>query len=61
MMQEVKNLTTAAWSAVEVEVRSPARSGGLKDPVLPQLQYTSQLQLRFNPWPWNFHTPQVWP
>ena len=28
---------------------------GLKDPVLPQLQHV------FNPWPGNFHIPQVWP
>ena len=34
-------------------IPGPARWG--KDPVL------LQLQLRFNPWPRNFHMPQVWP
>ena len=32
---------------------------GLKDSVQPQLWGRSHLQLRFNPWPRNFHTPGV--
>ena len=30
-----------------------------KDLTLPQLRHRSQLQLGFNPWPRNFHMPQV--
>ena len=33
----------------------------VKDPVLPQLWCSSQMQLGFDPWPANFHTPQMWP
>ena len=33
----------------------------VKDLVLLQLWYRSQLQLRFSPWPGNFHMPQAWP
>ena len=29
----------------------------VKDPALPQLWCRSQLQLRFDPWPGNFHMP----
>ena len=29
--------------------------------VLPQLWYRLQMQLRFDPWPRNFHMPLVWP
>ena len=32
------------------QARVPARHSGLKDPVLPQLQHRSQLQLRSDPW-----------
>ena len=32
-----------------------------KDPVLLQLQHRSRLQFRFNPWPRNFHMPQILP
>ena len=37
---------------------SLARLGGFKDPVLLQLWPSSQLRLRFDPWPGNFHMPQ---
>ena len=33
----------------------------VKDPVLLQLWRRSQLQVVFNPWPRNFHMPQVQP
>ena len=33
MVQWVKNLTTAAWVALEVQDQSPAQSSGLKDPL----------------------------
>ena len=49
MVQLVKNLTTVAWVTAEAQVQSLAQCSGLKDPVLPQLQCRSQLQLRFNP------------
>ena len=53
-MQWVKNPTAVAWVTTKVQIPSPARCSGLKDPVLPQLQ------LRLNPWttgPGNFHMP----
>ena len=53
--QWVKNPTAAARVAVEVRVQSPAQHSGLKDPTL------VQPGLRFNPWPVNFHRPQVFP
>ena len=31
----------------------------LKEPVLLKLRHRSQLRLGFNPWPRNFHMPQV--
>lgn len=31
----------------------------VKDPALVQPWHRSQLQLAFNPWPKNFHMPQV--
>ena len=55
MAQWVKNLTVAAWVIVEVQVQALAGCNGLKDLAL------TQLWLRFNPWPGNFHVPQVWP
>ena len=61
MMQWVKSLTAVAQVALEVWVQSPALHSGLKDLVLLQLQYSSQLQLGFNLWPRNFHMLQVRP
>ena len=55
MAQWVKNLTAVAQVPVEVRVQSTAQCSGLND--LAQLH----LQLGFNPWPGNFHMPQVWP
>ena len=49
--QRVKKLTSGAGVAAKV-----AHCSGLKDLALPL-----QLQLRFNPWPGNFHMLQVWP
>ena len=60
MAQCVKNLTTVASLAVEVQVRSPAQHSELKDLVL-QLWHSSQLWFRFSPWPRKFHMPQVRP
>ena len=59
MAQWVKNLIAVAQVAAEVQVRSLAQHSELKDLALLQLQYRSQLRLRFNPWPRNFHMP--WP
>ena len=61
MLQSGKNPTTVAQVTVEAGVQSPAPGSGLKDLVLSQLWCRSQLQLRFNPWPKNFHVPQVPP
>ena len=33
----------------------------VKDQVLPHVWHRLQLWLRFDPWPKNFHTPQVQP
>ena len=33
----------------------------VKDPALPKLWHRSQLRLRFDPWPGNFHMLQVQP
>ena len=55
MTQWVKNLTAVAGFAVEVRAGSLAQGSGLKDLALPQLW------LGFNPWPGNFHMPQVQP
>ena len=59
MAQWVKNLPAVALIPVEVWVRSMAWYSGLKDPELLQLQFRPQLQLGFNPWPGNFHIPQM--
>lgn len=50
VIQWVKNMTAETQVAVEAWVRSTAWHGGLKDPVLLQLQHRSLLQLGFNPW-----------
>lgn len=55
MVPWVKNLTAAAGVAAKVQVQFPNQHSGLKDLAL------LQLWLRFNPWPGNFHVPQVWP
>lgn len=60
-MQQVKNPTAVAQAAAEAQVLSPAWYSGFKDPVLPQLQRRSKLQLGFNAWPENFHMPQIQP
>ena len=61
MAQWAKNLTAAAWVIVEVWVRFPLWYSGLKDPALPQLCLGSQLWLRFNHRPRNFHMLWVRP
>ena len=43
------------------KLRSLAWCSGLKDPALLQLQRRSQIWLRFNPWPRNFHILRVQP
>ena len=53
MVQWVKNLTA------EAQVRPLAQHRKLKDLVLPQLWYRSQLRLGYIPWPRNFHMPRV--
>ena len=59
--QRVKNLTLAAQVAPEAQAGSPAWRSSLKDLALTQLWHRSQLQLRFNPLPENFHTLGVRP
>ena len=51
MVQWVKNLTAVAWVSAETWVLSLAWHSGLKDAELLQLQHSSQLRLRFDPWP----------
>ena len=59
--QWVKNPTAVVWVSAEAWVPSPARQSVLRDSVLWQLWCKSQLQLRFNPWPRNFHILHIWP
>ena len=59
MVPWVKNLTTAAWVTAEPQVHFPAWSSGLKDVALLQLWHRSQLWLRFDSWPGNFHMPRA--
>ena len=54
MAQWVKTLTAVARVAVEMWVQSPTWCSALKDLVLPQLQYRSQLWLEFIAWPGKF-------
>ena len=54
-------VSAAAQATAEVQVRPPAWGSGLKDTALPQMYCRLQLQLRFNPWTWNFHMLRVWP
>ena len=54
MAQWVKNLIAVAQGAAEVQDRSLAQHSELKDLALLQLQYRSQLRLRFNRWPRNY-------
>ena len=54
LAQWVKNLTAAAQ--VTLKHWSDTQPGTV-DPVLPQMQHRSQLQLRSHPWPGNFHMP----
>ena len=59
--QWVKNLTEAAQVAAEVWVSSPAWHSGLKDIASLHLRRRLQQQLRFSPWPGNFHVSQGQP
>ena len=59
--QWIENPTGVARVAAKSRVRSQAQLSGLKYLVLPQLQWRSQVQLVFDPWPENFHIPWVWP
>ena len=61
MAKWVKNLTTAAWIAAEMQVCSSAQCSGLKDLASLQVQLELRLQLRFSPWPGNFHMLWVQP
>ena len=42
-------------------LRVPAALHEVKELALLQLWHRLQLQLRFDPWPRNFHMPRVWP
>ena len=59
--QQIKDLTAAAQVSAEAQIQSLPQSSELKDPGLLQLQDRLQLWLTFNPWPRNFHMPQVQP
>ena len=59
--QWVKNPTVVAQVTVEMWVWSSAQHSGLKDTMLPQLCCSLKLQLRFSPWPRNFHMLWVLP
>ena len=48
-------MSEAAW------VQSPIQAQWVEDPILPQLWCGLQQWLGFDPWPGNFHRPQVWP
>ena len=39
----------------------PCPAQWVKEPALLQLLHRSQLWLGFDPYPWNFHLPGVWP
>ena len=57
----VKNPTAVAQVAAEVHIQFLVLHSGLKNTVLPQMWLRLEPQLRFDPWPRNFHLPQVWP
>lgn len=57
--QCVKDLTAVAGVAVEGSI--PSLTQCVKDPALLQLLRRLQLQLWFDPWPWNFHLPLMQP
>ena len=48
----------ACFSGVAGSIPGPVQ--WVRDPLLRQLWYRSQLRLGFDPWPGNFHMPQVW-
>ena len=45
----------------QIQIRVPTVEQQVKGLALLHLWHRSQLQLRFNPWPRNFHMLQVWP
>ena len=57
VVQQVKNLTAAAWVTAEAGVQLPVQGSGLKALALLQVWRRSQMQLRFDPQPRNFHMP----
>ena len=56
MAQEAKNRPAMTQVTAEARVQSPAWHSELKEPGLQKLQRKSQLWLRFNHGPRNFHT-----
>ena len=59
MAQWVKECKRGGLDCCEGTGLIPGSVQWVKDPALPQLWRRSQLQLGFNPWPWNFHMPWV--
>ena len=55
MVEWVKNLTATVQVTVEAQVKSLARHRGLKYSALLQLWCRLKPQVRFHPWPGNFH------
>ena len=61
MAHWVKNLTAVAQVSAEVRVHSLAHYSRLKGIAAATAKVTAVAQLRFSPWPDNFHMPQVQP
>ena len=60
-VQWVRHPTAVAPGNVETQILSLGQCSVFKYLALPQLWYRSQRQLKFSPWPGNFHMIQVWP
>lgn len=59
--QHVTSTHLYRWFKTKPELGVSAAAQWVKDPALLQLWSRSQLQLRFDTWPENFHMPPVGP